>query len=105
MALVSKAVALPDKDDDIDSKSPSVVSRLDPVLRKALLQALSNLERNSSEDESTDEESSTATTVFDEILEESTTSDQTPAVQYHSFLVDSNEVSQIPNDLPFQISL
>lgn len=97
VALVTQTAALPDAN-DIDSKSPSVVSRLDPVLRKALLQALSNLERNSSEDESFEADATTATTLNDEILEESTTSDQTPAVQYHSFLVDSNNETAANND-------
>ncbi len=97
LALVSQTTALPEKNDIDDSKSPSVVSRLDPVLRKALLQALSNLERNSSEDESVDE-ATAATTVNDEILEESTTSDQTPTVQYHSFLVDANNETGTSND-------
>lgn len=97
VALVSQTAALPDKN-DVDSKSPSVVSRLDPVLRKALLQALSNLERNSSEDESTDAEATTVTTISDELLEESTTSDQTAAVQYHSYVVDANNETGTTND-------
>ncbi|KAG4079063.1 hypothetical protein HA402_001718 [Bradysia odoriphaga] len=97
VALVSQTAALPDKN-DVDDKSPSVVSRLDPVLRKALLQALSNLERNSSEDESGDAEATTVTTISDEILEESTTSDQTPAVQYHSYVVDANNETGTTND-------
>ncbi|KAJ6638527.1 hypothetical protein Bhyg_11263 [Pseudolycoriella hygida] len=99
VALVSQATALPDKN-DVDSKSPSVVSRLDPVLRKALLQALSNLERNTSEDEENVEfDSTTSTTVSDEILEESTIADQTPAIQYHSFVVDSKNDTSADDEI------
>lgn len=97
VAFVSQTAALPDKN-DIDDKTPSVVSRLDPVLRKALLQALSNLERNSSEDENAEGETTTATTFNEEILEESTTSDQTPAVQYHSFVVQNNDTATSNDD-------
>lgn len=105
VALVSQTAALPDKN-EIDSKSPSVVSRLDPVLRKALLQALSNLERNSSEDDDDELESTTLTTISDELLEESTTSDENPdvpVIRTHAYVVDGNHNDTLTNDAETEI--
>uniref|UniRef100_A0A1B0CK63 Putative transcription factor spt20 n=1 Tax=Lutzomyia longipalpis TaxID=7200 RepID=A0A1B0CK63_LUTLO len=69
--------------------------RIDPVLRKALLKALSNLEREELEDENTTTESST--TQSEELLEESTSSDhKPPLVQYHTYIIDRN--SSRPDD-------
>ena len=53
-----------------DAKKPSVVSRLDPVLRKALLQALSNLESEPADDEpvSQQDDLPETTTIVDELL-------------------------------------
>ncbi|GAB0093606.1 hypothetical protein DMENIID0001_087700 [Sergentomyia squamirostris] len=66
--------------------------RIDPILRKALLKALSNLEREELEDENTTTESST--TLSEELLEESTSSDRKPLVQYHTYIIDSNNTNR-----------
>lgn len=74
-------------------EAPTV--RIDPVLRKALLKALNNLEKESDELEGKDgttEELFMTTTDSEELLEESTTSDRSnlPNVQYTAFTFDRN---------------
>lgn len=93
---------------DVNNSKASVVSRLDPALRKALLQALSNLENESSDeaDSQTDEtdddfeaEGTTTTKNDVEILEESTTSaDQVSSVQYHSYVLDPSTNNSTKNE-------
>lgn len=74
-------------------EAPTV--RIDPVLRKALLKALNNLENESDESEGKDgttEDLIMTTTDSEELLEESTTSDRLnlPNVQYTAFTFDRN---------------
>lgn len=86
-----------------------MVSRLDPALRQALLQALSNLspieeddDEETTDESTTDETSTDAPTTGVELLitgDESTTTeapttvlkDQIPSVQYHSYVVDNGD--------------
>lgn len=86
---------------DNQLEAPTV--RIDPVLRKALLKALSNLEKESDEKDATTERelfpssssTTTTTTESDELLEESTTADrlQGPKVHYTAFTFDGNSSS------------
>jgi hypothetical protein len=73
--------------------------RIDPILRKALLKALSNLEKDNAS-EVTDDDTTEATTNSgpDEILEESTSSVQTADVHYHSYIVQQHNNTQSDDD-------
>ncbi|XP_059610072.1 myb-like protein Q [Phlebotomus argentipes] len=85
VVCASWAESLSAPSNEIDT--PTV--RIDPILRKALLKALSNLEREELEDENTTPESSTQQS--EELLEESTSSDRKlPLVQYHTYIIDRN---------------
>lgn len=78
--------------DDIETTSQSIVSRLNPALRKALLKALSNLEIESSEENESstvDVQQGTTTSGRDEeLLEESTGADLSALNQYNSYITD-----------------
>uniref|UniRef100_A0A336MIT2 CSON002166 protein n=1 Tax=Culicoides sonorensis TaxID=179676 RepID=A0A336MIT2_CULSO len=88
---------------DISLKNGKKAStKLDPALRKALLKALTNLEKeDESAAEETNEEDEFNTTVEsetqsynDEVLEESTNVDDlTQRVHYHSFVADGNSAN------------
>ncbi|XP_055698439.1 putative uncharacterized protein DDB_G0271606 [Phlebotomus papatasi] len=87
VVCASWAESLSAPSNEIDT--PTV--RIDPVLRKALLKALSNLEREELEDENTTTEREASTTQSEELLEESTSSDhKPPLVQYHTYIIDRN---------------
>lgn len=82
-------------------EAPTV--RIDPRLRKALLKALNNLEKDSDELDGTTENFFT-TTESEELLEESTTSDRfnpPQSVQYTAFTFDRNssEIDQEDNTI------
>lgn len=80
--------------------TPSVVSRLDPLLKKALLRALSNLEVE--RDDSTEDisfETTTAVARDDELLEESTAADLQALNLYHSYITEGgNNFTQKSRD-------
>ncbi|XP_031618343.1 ras guanine nucleotide exchange factor B-like [Contarinia nasturtii] len=67
----------------IESTSQSIVSRLNPALRKALLKALTNIEN-----EETTELNGIQETTEDELLEESTKADLKSLNLYNSYLTD-----------------
>ncbi|XP_055315853.1 dual specificity protein kinase splA [Sitodiplosis mosellana] len=71
----------------IESTSQSIVSRLNPALRKALLKALTNIENSNDHDEST-ELNGIQETTEDELLEESTKADLKALNLYNSYLTD-----------------
>lgn len=81
-------------------EAPTV--RIDPVLRSALLKALSNLEKESDElGGTTTENFFTSTTASEELLEESTSSDRLqapPAVHFTAFTFDRNSSESDPDD-------
>lgn len=90
-AIVAVAVTISAGDDQQDNinATPSVVSRLDPLLKKALLRALSNLEVE--HDDSTEDISVETTTNVprgDELLEESTAADLQALNLYHSYITE-----------------
>lgn len=75
-------------------ESPTV--RIDPVLRKALLKALSNLEKESDELEENLTDGLISTTESEELLEESTTNEkQMPTVQFTTFMFDRNSTKGV----------
>lgn len=85
----------------IESTSQSIVSRLNPTLRKALLKALTNIEIESSieREESTDSNGIQTTTVRDEeFLEESTAADLKALNLYNSYLTDGVNFTQKSKD-------
>lgn len=85
----------------IESTSQSIVSRLDPALRKALLKALTNIEIEASNesDESTDYNGIQSTTSRDEeLLEESTAADLKALNLYNSYLTDGVNFTQKSKD-------
>ncbi|XP_058816373.1 alpha-protein kinase 1-like [Topomyia yanbarensis] len=85
-------------DDFSDTQSSDVDSkriRIDPTLRKALLRALRHLKERQEEEsdqlnDSNTTEENFATTLLDEILEESTNSDRESSIRYHSYEADAN---------------
>lgn len=82
--------------DDIETTSRSIVSRLDPALRKALLKALSNLEIESATEEASATTSST--TVNEQLLEESTAADLQALNLYNQFIVNGANYTQKTKD-------
>lgn len=86
----------------IESTSQSIVSRLNPALRKALLKALTNIEIDSSfepDDDSTDANGiQTTTTRDEELLEESTAADLKALNLYNSYLTDGVNFTQKSKD-------
>ncbi|XP_055617144.1 transcription factor SPT20 homolog [Toxorhynchites rutilus septentrionalis] len=74
--------------------------RVDPTLRKALLRALRNLKdrqdvsNNSTQDGSNTTEENFATTILDEILEESTNSERQENVKFNTYTVDTENVKE-----------
>lgn len=81
-----------DQEAQTSDTTPSVVSRLDPLLKKALLRALSNLEvehADSTEDISV--ETTTDVSREDEILEESTAADLQALNLYHSYITEGGK--------------
>lgn len=86
----------------IESTSQSIVSRLNPALRKALLKALTNIEIDTSiepDDDSTDLNGiQTTTTRDEELLEESTAADLKALNLYNSYLTDGVNFTQKSKD-------
>lgn len=84
------------RDDDIETTSRSIVSRLDPSLRKALLKALSNLEIESA----TDETSATTSSILgnEQLLEQSTAADLQALNLYNQFIVNGANYTQKAKD-------
>lgn len=82
--------------DDIETTSRSIVSRLDPVLRKALLKALSNLEVEAA----TEETSATtlSTPHSEQLLEQSTAADLHALNLYNQYIVNGANYSQHAKD-------
>lgn len=81
---------------DIETTSRSIVSRLDPALRKALLKALSNLETESATDEAS---ATTSSTLRDEqLLEQSTAADLQALNLYNHFIVNGANYTQKAKD-------
>lgn len=82
--------------DDIETTSRSIVSRLDPVLRKALLKALSNLEIESATE---DASATTASSLGNEqLLEESTAADLQALNLYNQYIVNGANYTQKTKD-------
>lgn len=74
---------------DASTNRPSVVTRLDPVLKKALLRALSNLEVD--HDDSTEDislESTTTVPAGDDLFEESTAADLQALNLYNAYITE-----------------
>lgn len=88
----------------IDSTSQSIVSRLNPALRKALLKALSNIEIEASSERDDSAEfggfpTSTVTSTRDEeLLEESTAADLQALNLYNSYITDGVNFTQQSKD-------
>lgn len=92
------------------NKTDTVVSRLNPALRKALLQALNKYDAEATETEETDESNSSSTEQYETSLPEivkteddnnkpiAMLNDQVASVQYHSVVVDSSNVTAGEND-------
>ncbi|XP_062539794.1 alpha-protein kinase 1-like [Armigeres subalbatus] len=103
LALVSASSAA--SDDSKDANTDVKRIRIDPALRKALLRALRNLkdrqEGSESDSESESEqqydsnttEENFATTILDELLEESTTRERNANIKYHSFSSESDTLN------------
>lgn len=92
-AMAAVAVTIVRADDDLQADAstnrPLVVSRLDPILKKALLRALSNLEGE--HDDSTEDisvETTTGQSRDDELLEESTAADLQALNLYNSYITE-----------------
>lgn len=82
--------------DDIETTSRSIVSRLDPILRKALLKALSNLEVESATE---DTSATTLSTLRNEqLLEQSTAADLQALNLYNQFVVNGANYTQKTKD-------
>lgn len=82
--------------DDIETTSRSIVSRLDPALRKALLKALSNLEIESATEEAS---STTASTLpSEQLLEQSTAADLQALNLYNQYIVNGANYTQKTKD-------
>lgn len=101
LCLCVSEAASPSKS-KIESTSQSIVSRLNPALRKALLKALTNIEIDSSfepDDDSTDSNGiQTTTTRDEELLEESTAADLKALNLYNSYLTDGVNFTQKSKD-------
>ncbi|XP_053688467.1 putative uncharacterized protein DDB_G0268364 [Sabethes cyaneus] len=92
----SDAIDNTSTDDSQSNDSDLKRIRIDPVLRKALLRALRHLKERQEEVEESEQltdsnttEENFATTILDEILEESTGHDRIPNVRYHSYTADT----------------
>lgn len=101
LCLCVSEAASPSKS-KIESTSQSIVSRLNPALRKALLKALTNIEIDTSfepDDDSTDSNGiQTTTTRDEELLEESTAADLKALNLYNSYLTDGVNFTQKSKD-------
>lgn len=87
----------------IESTSQSIVSRLNPALRKALLKALTNIEIETAiepDEDSTDSSNGIQTTTIrdEELLEESTAADLKALNLYNSYLTDGVNYTQNSKD-------
>lgn len=94
--IVSLTCAQTLSNDDIETTSRSIVSRLDPALRKALLKALSNLEIESATDEASATTSSTLRN--EQLLEQSTAADLQALNLYNQFIVNGANYTQKAKD-------
>lgn len=96
--LITSLLHVSEGKSKIESTSQSIVSRLNPALRKALLKALTNIEIESS-DESTELNGIPTTTTRDEeLLEESTAADLKALNLYNSYLTDGVNFTQNSKD-------
>lgn len=99
---MSEAASPASSKSKIESTSQSIVSRLNPALRKALLKALTNIEIDTSiepDDDSTDLNGIQTTTIRDEeLLEESTAADLKALNLYNSYLTDGVNFTQKSKD-------
>lgn len=101
MLLIVSCLHMCESKTSIESTSQSIVSRLNPALRKALLKALSNIEIESTNEheDSTDLNGIQTTTSRDEeLLEESTAADLKALNLYNSFLNDGVNFTQKSKD-------
>lgn len=101
MLLVTSCLHVCESKSSIESTSQSIVSRLNPALRKALLKALTNIEIESTNEheDSTDLNGIQTTTSRDEeLLEESTAADLKALNLYNSYLTDGVNFTQNSRD-------
>ncbi|XP_055537414.1 transcription factor SPT20 homolog [Wyeomyia smithii] len=83
-------------DDSHSNDSDLKRIRIDPVLRKALLRALRHLKERQEEEESEQQNDSNtteenfATTILDEILEESVSPERNTKIRYHSYAAETD---------------
>lgn len=110
LAALTLVAASPVANEKSSNKTDSVVSRLNPALRKALLQALNKYDAETSDSEDIDESTDASTESLDANLREilktgdepsrpiTVLNDQVASVQYHSVVVDSSNVTAAEND-------